>query len=83
MKNTHCEFMNLGNGVNAIACGIPDKCDHDSDGPFMYEGKDGNEYTQDQIDKVSAEEAAALPVIGGYATCSKCGKSFYPDYNLF
>ena len=79
MNNTHCEIMDLGGGVTAIACGVPDKCEHDSDGPFLYEDKEGNVYSEAMLDLMAPED---VPVINsGYATCSKCGKPSLPGFN--
>ncbi|MCD8193557.1 MAG: hypothetical protein LUD74_03235, partial [Tannerellaceae bacterium] len=68
MKQTHCEIMDLGNDAMGIACGVSDKCNHDSDGPLLYEDKDGNVYTREEVGHMSKEDAFAI--ISGYSTCS-------------
>ena len=54
--------------LQVFVCG-GNKCDHDWDGPTLYELTDGGV----TFDRKEAEEKGCS---GGGATCSKCGESF-------
>ncbi|MDR2626573.1 MAG: hypothetical protein LBC40_00885 [Dysgonamonadaceae bacterium] len=83
-KGKHCEFIGLGDGISAIACGVPDKCDHDSEGGWycLLRSRITGEETW-----IRKENMPSLPedievwlnsidsaMIGGSSSCSKCGR---------
>lgn len=94
MKGKHCEMIRIDSDVNAIACGIPDDCDHDSDGGWWYLVTDkeseetywvkkedipfDNEYKMEEWEKRNI-------VTSGTSSCSKCRKLDIDsmDWNMF
>jgi hypothetical protein len=85
MKGKHCEILKVGN-TTAIACGVPDRCEHDSNGEWYYlfvDKKTGKEVW------ISAGDAdkhfpAKKTMRGASSSCSKCGALAinYCDMNL-
>jgi hypothetical protein len=75
MRGKHCEFVKPENGASAIACGAPDRCDHDDKGAFYYLFK--NKKTG-KVVRVNADDAEDCHtrnsvIIGASGSCSKCG----------
>jgi hypothetical protein len=93
MKGKHCEILNMGDAT-AIACGVPDRCDHDSDGEWYYlvtdkRSRDSEWYKSSEIPSGQKELEEWLQcrhaVIGtSSSSCSKCGALAidYCDMNL-
>ena len=88
--NTHSAFIQLPDGGNAFVDGIPDKCEHQWDGPgyhfVTYIG--GCEADLIPDTGQSQEEMIALDeqlrkegkyLSGGCVSCSKCGKPYEPS----
>lgn len=89
MDGKHCEYMDLGDNVSAIACGVPDSCDHDSDGQWYTEirYKETGEtewFAKSLLPDLSTKEGQQFmdewlywknaAIVGGSSSCSKCGK---------
>jgi hypothetical protein len=75
MKGKHCEFTKLKNGASAIACGVPDTCDHDDEGVFYYLFVDKKTREEVWISQKKVDEhfPRNKAMIGASASCSKCG----------
>ena len=88
MKGKHCEYLDLGNGVTSIACGVLDDCDHDSDGEWLLFNDNGEYFKSSDIPGYEKQSAEALDFMnnhhlnGGCSSCSKCGKPFEFDMNI-
>jgi len=100
MSGKHCEFIGLGGSTTAIVCGVPDACDHDDNGDWYlgikHKSTDETEWRkrsdfpnfdteegQREMDKWLDEHNAGI--IGGSASCSKCGSLAIDsmDLNMF
>jgi hypothetical protein len=86
MRGKHCEFVRLKTGTSAIVCGVPDKCDHDSEGIFYYLFADKKTGERVRIDAEDVNEhfPRGKTMLGASASCSRCGALAidYTDKNL-
>jgi hypothetical protein len=87
--NTHGALIDLGDGMHAFVDGIPDKCEHDSNGhgyhfvSFLGGGTDelipDTGQTQEELMKLDEElRKNGRYLSGGCVSCSKCGNPFSP-----
>jgi hypothetical protein len=86
MRGQHCEFINLENGTSAIVCGVPDRCDHDDNGPvyYLFIDKQTGEDVWISAKDVDKQGLQRESMIGASSSCSKCGALAidYCDMNL-
>lgn len=89
-NNTHGAFIQFPDFSNAFVDGIPDKCDHDDNGPgyhfISYMGVGG--FDELLLDTGQSQEdlwmldlhlrAFGKYLSGGCISCSKCGKPCGP-----
>lgn len=86
MRNdTHGAFVK-GKNFTAFIDGIPDKCEHDDNGPLLS-FNDAGEYFKDSDmpDRKTNYKAWEKfqkdhKINGGCVSCSKCGKPYTPDF---
>jgi hypothetical protein len=82
--DTHGAFIELPDGSRAFIDGIPDKCEHQWDGPGLsfndageyFKNSDMPDYHSDPDGWYKFQEDHKIR--GGCVSCSKCGKPFEP-----
>jgi hypothetical protein len=89
-NNTHGAFIQFKDGSTAFIDGIPDTCEHDSEGSgyhfVSFIGGGGMDepildtgQTHEEIEKMDAElRLNGKYISGGCVSCSKCGKPAMP-----
>lgn len=92
MNSNKHEIFIRGEGFSAFITGVPDKCDHDYNGPAYYITASGKYidyathknwvgYTDAYRQRVVHwyySEIIEDPITGGGVTCSKCNKALGP-----
>lgn len=87
-KNTHDEFFSIehdGKIITGFMSGVPDKCQHDDDGPMLHFNDDGEYFKESDMPdyKTDPEGWEAFNkehrLTGGCCSCSKCGKPYELD----
>jgi len=94
--STHGEFQELPDGTRMFVDGVPDKCDHDTKGDAIYQSASGKVifwYTYRQWASYTEEMRARLiyeyhesiddPIVSMTASCSKCKKPTFNEYDLY
>lgn len=85
-KGKHTEIITITHGgkkSTAILSGVPDKCEHDSDGEEMFFNDAGRYWKRSQLPKGKANAIKFMDkhrINGSCVSCSKCGKPFEPDF---
>ena len=87
MNSTHGEILTDADGRPiAFIDGVPDKCQHDTDGPglmFNDNGRYWPDIALPKSEKAQRRFFKSRGICGGTASCSKCGKPFTPDLFMF
>lgn len=90
--NTHGEFIALPSGGSAFVDGVPDNCDHDYSGDWVYITASGKviywhtyrqwaSYTEQMRGPLIHQHQDSIgdPVTGGAVSCRKCKKIYQPS----
>ncbi len=93
-----CKLIYLGEGKNAIICGVPDECKHDDNGSWMVnlynKETDEEEWVpkeefpfyspnSEEEEKANQEFLRGRVIVGGSCSCSKCGALAIANMNMW
>ena len=86
--DTHGECI-MGEGFAYFIDGVPDKCEHDDDGPTLSFNSNGEYFRDDEMPDHKTDLKGWIKfqedhnIRGGCVSCSKCGKPYSPDMFIF
>lgn len=87
-NNTHSAIILTNTGKPlAFIDGIPDSCEHDSNGEELFFNNEGEYFPASASPNRELNDGRDLheffiihKINGGCSSCSKCGKPFTPDF---
>ncbi|HMG16747.1 MAG TPA: hypothetical protein VK590_14925 [Saprospiraceae bacterium] len=86
MRNDTHGALIIGDGFSAFVDGIPDKCEHDDNGPVLSFNSEGEYFKDSEMPDYKTNPDGwrkfqdAHKINGGCVSCSKCGKPYTPDF---